>query len=142
MDNKFIGLIAIFFLVSGIFLSVLFFNDSLTTFTRAREELVPDQSKSILLAYPLTVKADGSDFATITVWVRNSNGSSIVNQKVTLSATNATLDKTILNTDEAGKAVFKVTSTSASVSEITALINDSIHTNNDVSINFVSPVGN
>jgi len=138
MDKKFIGLASVFFLFFGIFMTVLVFNDSLVTLTRAKDELVPVQEKSFILAYPLTVAADGTSVSEVTVWVRNAEGKNMANKKVKLTSSIGTLDQEIINTDTTGKAVFKLSSTTPGIAEISALINDSIGTGNKVSVSFVS----
>ncbi|HLL60725.1 MAG TPA: Ig-like domain-containing protein [Candidatus Nitrosocosmicus sp.] len=138
MDNKFVGLLSIFFLVFGVFISVLFFNKNITTFTRAKEELIPVKEKSILLGYPLTVTADNQTTSTITAWVRNEKGIGIADKNVTLTSTLGTIDQPTQKTDKDGRISFKIKSSTPGDAVISAMIENSIPSSNSVTINFVS----
>lgn len=139
MDNKLIGLVSIFFLIFGVFISVLFFNKNIATLTRAKEELVPVTDKSILLAYPLTVTANDQENSTITVWVRNEKGVGIINRNVTLTSNLGTLDQTSKTTDNKGQATFTIHSASVGNATISGKIDGVTSLANTVTINFVSP---
>lgn len=143
MDNKFIGLISIFFLVFGVFISVLFFNKNIATLTRAKEDTLPSTEKSIILVYPLTVNADGKTTATVTVFVRNSKGDSLEAKPVTLTSSLGALDggqqSLTKATEKSGQSVFTLTSTEAGTAQLKAVINGTVPTSNTASVNFITP---
>jgi hypothetical protein len=143
MDNKFIGLVSIFFLVFGVFISVLFFNKNIATLTRAKEDTLPSAEKSIILVYPLTVNADGTTTSTATVVVRNSKGDGLEAKPVTLTTSLGAIDggqpTLTKNSEKDGHATFAITSSTAGVANLSVLISGSTSTSNTASINFISP---
>jgi hypothetical protein len=136
MDTKLIGLLSIFFLVFGVFMTVLLFNDNLTTITKAKDELIPSNEKSIILAYPLSVKAGAGD-SKVTVWVRNREGKGIPNQPVSLTTSHGSLDVSALNSDGQGRAIFSLTSATPGTAILNATIAGTITPSNTVSVVFI-----
>jgi hypothetical protein len=124
MDKKLTSLLAIFFLTFGIFFSVIVFNKPLSKFIRASQELVPSASNSLVLAWPLTVKADGVSQSIITVFLRNEKNAPVGNRPVTITSTLGKIKEDILTTEKDGKAEFHLTSTEPGIAELT------INTNN------------
>lgn len=135
MDTKLIGLLSIFFLVFGVFMTVLLFNDNLTTITKAKDELIPSSEKSIILAYPLSLQA-GNGQSKVTVWVRNKEGKGIPNQPVTLTTSLGTLDIQALNSDGQGRAIFTLSSQTAGTATLNATIAGTVNPSNTVTVEF------
>jgi len=71
MDKKIIGLMLVFFLSFGIFMTVLVFNKPINQLTRAKEESVVSEKNSLVFACPLNAQADGKSQNKITVFVRS-----------------------------------------------------------------------
>src|SRR4030042_2969092 len=82
MDKKLVSLLAIFFLTFGVFFSVVVFNKPLSRLIRASQELVPSANNSLVLAWPLTIKADGVTQSRITVFLRNDKNMPVGNRPV------------------------------------------------------------
>jgi hypothetical protein len=120
-DTTFALLITIFFLISGTFFSMLFFNKNLTVFTRASESQDPSPSSSIVFAWPLVVPSGGS--SNITVFVRNDKGNGLANKEVSLTATSGQVIPPTKTTDKTGKAEFKLTAPPGTV-KLTASTNN------------------
>jgi len=71
MDKRLTGLLVVFFLAFGLFTSLVVFNKPLSRLIRASQEITPSVENSLILAWPLTVKADGQAATTVTVFLRN-----------------------------------------------------------------------
>jgi hypothetical protein len=117
-------------------MTVLLFNDNLTTITKAKDELVPSTEKSLILAYPLSLQA-GNGSSKVTVWVRNKEGKGIPNQPVSLTTSLGTLDISSLNSDGQGRAIFSLTSSTPGTATLNATIAGTITPSNTVSVVFI-----
>lgn len=135
MDKKLIGLLAIFFLTFGVFFSVVVFNKPLSRLIRASQELVPSASNSLVLAYPLTVKADGVAQATITVFLRNDKNMPVGNRPVLINSSLGQIKEQLLTTGKDGKAEFHLVSTTPGVADLTISTNN-INLTQKISIKF------
>ena len=136
MDKKLGGLLVLFFLLFAIFASSILFNQSLISFTRAKEDFAPSADTSLLFAYPLLVKADGKTKSTISVFLRSEKGMPVKDRKVVVSASIGDLDTANVTTDEKGKATVTLTSTSTGTASVTAAIDGSLKMKQSLSITF------
>jgi hypothetical protein len=121
MEKKLQVILLLFFLSFSLFIIMVFFNQPISKFTRAKEDLNPSATNSLLFAYPLTVKADGKTASAISVFIRSENGLPSKNRRVTINSTLGILKETSLITDEEGKAATTLVSPTSGVAEITAL---------------------
>ena len=125
MEKKLQAILLLFFLSFSLFVIVVFFNQPISKFTRAKEDLNPSATNSLLFAYPLSLKADGKASSSISIFIRSENGLPTKNKKVTINTTLGKLKQESLITDEQGKATTIITSSEPGIAEITALF-DSI----------------
>ena len=136
MDKKLLGLITIFFLSFLLFISVVVFNKPLTQFTRAKEDLAPSGANSLIFAWPLTARADGSEEVTVNVFVRSENNKLVTDRTVTVTSTLGTVKVVTDKADNTGKTTFKVTAASPGTAEISATIDNSIPVAQKISVRF------
>lgn len=136
MDKKLGGLLLVFFLLFTVFASSILFSTQLSSITRAKEDYVPSAKASLLFAFPLLVKADGTTKSTISVFIRSDKGMPVKDQKVTLSASIGQLNPSEVTTDEKGKATTTLTSTTKGISIIGATIGMSTKMTQPLSITF------
>jgi len=122
MDNKLIILFSIFFLSFGLFVSLIVFEKPLTRLTRAKEELKPSVKKSLIIAWPLTLKANGKSLSLITVFVRNNKGQPIGNKKISLTTNLGKIAALQSTTNKIGKATFTIKSSRPGIAKINAFI--------------------
>ena len=122
MDKKLSGLLIVFFLLFGIFASFVLFNSKLLSITRAKTDYTPSVKTSLLFAYPLLLKADGTTKSTISVFVRNDKGMPVNNQKISITASVGQLTMAEITTDDKGMATTVLTSTRPGTSIIGATI--------------------
>lgn len=88
------------------------------TAIRATVAPVPNESASLLFAYPLTIKADGIDKSTIDVLVADREGRPIPNKAVTVVTTMGALVPSNAPTDTSGHARFELTVEEPGIAEI------------------------
>lgn len=128
MDKKFVALMIFFFLSVTIFTSIVIFNQPLTQMTKATEELQPSAANSHIFAWPLTVKANGIDKSTVTIFGLNlkNNPISLVNKKVNLTTSLGNASELPLNEDKKkkGEAVFVISSNEVGIAELNASIDN------------------
>lgn len=134
MDKTLVGLMMIFFLAFTVFITFVVFNEQLSTVTRASTDFVSAE-KSLVFAWPLSLKADGEEESEITVFIRSEDGRSIEGKTVTLETTLGEVLEDTVVTDKGGKALFTLTSSSPGVAEITAIVDNSTVTRT-VSVKF------
>ena len=80
---------------------------------------------SYLFVSPLQAKADGKEKMRLTIFILDGRGMGIANQVVSLSTSSKINITSIQNqTDESGKAVFDLTSSSAGKFNVSAQTND------------------
>ncbi len=120
MDKKFTSLLAVFFLTFSVFFSVIVFNKPLSRLIQASKELTPSPTNSIILAYPLTVPADGTTQSTVTVFLRNEKNLPVGNKPVSIVSSVGQIKEGTLTTDKDGKAEFHINSTIQGVADINA----------------------
>ena len=136
MDKKLGGLLVVFFLLFTIFASSIIFTKQLSSFTRAKEDYTPSVKTSLLFAFPLLVKADGTTKSTISVFIRSDKGMPVKDRRVVLSATVGQLSTSEVTTDDKGKATATLTSTSTGSSVISAMIDGTAKMSQSLSITF------
>lgn len=133
MDRKLITLLSLFFVAFAVFTGVVVFNKPLTKLTRAKEELLPSIANSLVFAWPLKIKADGTETASVTVFVRTENSRPIANKPVNVKASPGTIKETAATSDTEGKASFTFVCTQAGTAEIQAMV-DSVALSQRISI--------
>lgn len=136
MDKKLSALLVLFVLIFALFIIFLVFREPIATFTRASEELVPSSDSSLIFAWPLTAKADGTEKININVFVRNAKNLPLASKTVTLQTNLGSLETNVQTTDKSGKSTFSLTSANPGVAEITALIDNQVQVKQTVSIKF------
>ncbi|MFH0772735.1 MAG: Ig-like domain-containing protein [bacterium] len=136
MDKRLGGLLLIFFLLFTVFASSILFSGQLSSITRAKEDYAPSAKASLLFAYPLLVKADGTTKSTISIFIRSDKGMPVKDQKIMLTATVGQLAATEITTDDKGKAMVTITSDTPGISAIGATIGGSLKITQTLSITF------
>ena len=121
MDKKLTGLMLVFFLSFVVFISVVLFNKPLSQLIRASQEVNPSATNSLVLAWPLTVSADGESQSTITIFLRNDKNYPVPNKSVSITTSLGQVKETSMVTTKDGKAEFHLLSNSPGVADITAL---------------------
>lgn len=136
MDKKLLSLVILFITTFIFFIAVLFFNEPLSKLTRAREETSPSADKSLIFAWPLSVKADGVEVSDVNVFIRNNDNKLISNQKVELRSSLGEIKNINTLSDANGKTTFKLSSLTLGSAEITAVV-EGIKLSNKLTIKFV-----
>ena len=138
MDKKLAGLLAVFFLMFVVFVTVIFLSNSnqLVSLTRAKEDYVPSAKDSLLFGYPLLVKADGKSVSTINVFVRSAKGMPVKSQSLVVTTTLGQLSASSVTTDSQGKASVTLSSTTAGIATVEAVIDSSTKITQTLSIKF------
>ncbi len=136
MDKKLSSLLLLFVLAFGLFVGLVVFNQPIKTFTRAREELIPSSESSLIFAWPLTAKANGTDKVNINVFIRNVNNLPLTNKLVTMQTNLGTLDSPTATTDKSGKATFNLTSSSTGIAQVNANVDNQVQIKQTVTIKF------
>jgi hypothetical protein len=124
MDKTLLGLMMLFFLAFTIFMTFVVFNQQLTSVTRASTETIAVE-KSLIFAWPLTVKADGETASQITVFIRNEEGKGVAEKTVRLETTVGQVREPSVVTDKSGKATFRVVSSEQGLAEIRFIVDNS-----------------
>ncbi|OGK18517.1 hypothetical protein A2866_00900 [Candidatus Roizmanbacteria bacterium RIFCSPHIGHO2_01_FULL_39_8] len=136
MDKKLVALLFLFFVAFGFFSAVTVFNKPITQFTRAKEEILPSASKSKIIGWPLTLKADGQTESTISVFVVSESDKPLTDKSVKLLSTLGQVKEQSVTTDGNGKAEFHLVSTTPGTAEIEAEVDPSIKVTQKVTIQF------
>lgn len=136
MDKKLGALLAVFFLSFTLFITVVFFNKPIAKFTRAKEDFLPSSTNSLILAFPLTVKADGVAESTINVFIRSDKGIPIKEQNITITSSIGDIKEATSATDDQGKATFHLSSTTPGIAAIEAIIGGSVTLTQKLSVKF------
>ena len=135
MEKQLLGLVGVFLLAFTLFISLIVFEKPLARFTRAKEELIPSANKTLIIAWPLILPADGQAEATINVFVRNEKEAPISNKKVSLITDLGTVKEVQPISEKNGKTEFKISSQKDGVATIKAIV-DNIQVSQKVSIKF------
>ncbi|MBF0208999.1 MAG: Ig-like domain-containing protein [Oligoflexia bacterium] len=136
MDKKLGGLLAVFFLLFTVFASSIVFNGQLSSITRAKEDFVPSATSSLLFAYPLLLKADGTSKSAVSVFIRSDKGMPVKAQKVSLTSSLGQFDVAEVTTDDKGKATANLSAANPGVAKIEALIGGSLKMTQQLSVTF------
>jgi hypothetical protein len=136
MDKRLGALLGMFFLSATLFITVVFFNKPIAKFTRAKEDFLPSIANSLILAFPLTVKADGAAESTISVFIRSDKGIPIKEQSVMVTASLGDLKESVITTNDQGKATFQLTSTKPGIANIEAVVGGTLQLNQKLSVKF------
>ena len=137
MDKKFMALVLVFFLVFGVFMSLMLFNKQITNFARASAETDPSSQTSLIFAWPLTAKI--GDKVEVNVFIRNANNTPLNKKSVRLTTNLGLINgsqESTSESDKTGKVSFTLTSNSIGVAELTAYINNNIPLIQKVSVKF------
>lgn len=126
MNRKFLLLILIFFISFLLFVSFVIFQKPLARLTRAKEEFLPSAENSLIMAYPLKLKADGKSTSNVNVFIRSTSDVPIANAIVNLSSSIGQLTPNMISTDIEGKASFVLVSDQVGVASIEAKVNNQI----------------
>lgn len=124
MDKKLIFLLVLFSLSFFIFLFTVLQRTNLASLIRATEETNPSIEKSIILAWPLLVKAGENTPVQISVFVRNNKNIPLANKKVTIITDLGRIKENNIFTDKNGKAQFILENDQPGTAVIEAIIND------------------
>lgn len=136
MDKKLLSLIVLFIATFIFFIAILFFNEPLSQLTRATEETFPSAENSLMFAWPLTVKADGSQSSQVNVFIRNTNNRLVTNKRVELRSSLGDIKNITTESDANGKTSFELTSTASGIAKVTAVV-EGIKIENTLTIKFV-----
>lgn len=138
MDKKFVILIGVFFVLFGLFISLIFFERPFIHLARAKFDQ-PSSDRSIIFAWPLQITADGQSTSDITVFIRTEKGDELGKRTVTLTSSIGQLVESTVTTDKLGKAEFKIRSQNTGIAEIKAIVDNSVPINQTIFIEFTSP---
>jgi hypothetical protein len=138
MDKKLGGLLAVFFLMFVVFVTVLFLSNSgqLASITKAKDATVPSAKDSLLFGFPLLLKADGKTTSTINIFVRSATGMPVKAHAMTITSSLGDLSATNVTTDDQGKASVTLSSTSAGTATVKALIDGTMQLTQTLTIKF------
>lgn len=136
MDKKLLSLLSLFFLIFVLFVSTRLFANQISTYTRAKEETLPSASKSLIVFWPQTVKADGKESVQINVFIRNANEGPISNRKVTLKTNLGNFKENELAIDKNGQATFSLSSNIEGIAEVQAVLDDGTILQKKISVAF------
>lgn len=118
MDNKFMGLVGIFFLVFGLFAVNVFFGTNIRQI-KART-VVPSAQKTTLFSSVRELTANNTEKGTISIFLRADDGSGIAETPVTVSTTFGTITPPEVVTDKSGIANFFLTCSGVGIAQISA----------------------
>src|SRR3989344_2616366 len=106
IDRPLLGLLVVFFLAFGLFITLTFFNKQISTFTRAKEESIPSSETSLIFAWPLTAPIDGSQPVVVNIFIRNADNLPLSGKSVSLSTNLGNIAESAQATDKSGKVSF------------------------------------
>ena len=115
MDKTLASLVLIFFLAFTVFTTAIVFNRPITRLIKAKEEVEASRASSIILAWPLSLKADGKSDTTISVFIRNAQNNPVNNKVVHLNTSLGQITANDIKTNEQGIAVFHIISNSPGI---------------------------
>ncbi len=123
MDNKFVALVLVFFLVFGTFAAAMVYDQSATLRARATQKCAPVAEKSFAVSFPKTVPQGAS--CEVNVFARCADETGVTGADVSITVVNGTAEQTTSKTDENGGAVFTVKPTG--LAQISAVINGTVN---------------
>ena len=136
MDKKLLGLVLAFFVTFILFTVAVVFQRPLTQAIRATEENNPSGVNSLIFAWPLTEKADGTTPVEINVFVRSNSNKPVSKKTVSVSSSLGNVQPAERVSDQAGKTSFVITSTTPGIAQLSAIIDNNIPLQKSLSIKF------
>ncbi len=136
MDKKLLGLFALFFISFLFFLSVVLFNQPLSSLIRAREDTAPSSQNSLMFAWPIEAKADGQSAVQIDVFVRSESNKLVANREVKVSTNLGQVQPASTVSDKNGRASFNLVSSQAGIAKLSATIDNSITLSKELTVKF------
>lgn len=136
MDKKLLSLFIAFFVTFVLFATAIIFQKSITQAIRATEENTPSGASSLIFAWPLTEKADGTAQVKIDVFVRSKSNRPISKKTVSVTTTLGDVQKVSDLSDNAGQTTFIITSSTPGVANLSATIDNTIPLEKTLSIKF------
>lgn len=124
MDKKLVGLTILLVVTIGLYLVFAVFKVPFALFTQASPSSVPSLQSSLIFAWPLEIKADGTTESEITIFIRNTEGRGIPEQSVRLTTTLGEIKESLLSTNTDGKAIFHLSSSQVGVAQIEAFVDN------------------
>lgn len=125
MDKKLLILGILFIVTVVVYIVLTVFRIPIFSFTQAaNNNRSADISNSLIFAWPLEVKADNTERSEVTVFVRDNQGRGIGEKQVTITSSLGTLQGTPAISDDQGKAIFYITSSSTGVAQIEAFVDN------------------
>lgn len=136
MDKKLGALLMLLVLMFSLFISFVFFNSQIKTFTRASEDSVASSEKSLIFVWPLTLKANSQEKAMINIFVRNEKNQPLSNKIVSVSTTLGQIDNNTQTTDKSGKATFNLSSKEKGIAQIEVTVENQIKLKQSPTVKF------
>lgn len=125
MDKKLLILGIIFIITVVAYIVITIFKIPIFSFTQAANENRPaDIGTSLIFAWPLELPANGTERSEVTVFVRDTEGRGIPEKAVRLTSNLGDIQGNGSATDNQGKAVFYITSTTNGVAQIEAFVDN------------------
>ncbi|OGK18744.1 hypothetical protein A3D80_02460 [Candidatus Roizmanbacteria bacterium RIFCSPHIGHO2_02_FULL_40_13b] len=121
VDNKLMGLVVVFFLVFGLFAANVLFAPQIKQI-RARNA-IPSATKSALFSDVRTLTTNGTDKATLSVFIRADDERAIANVPVKITTSLGTVIPTETTSNENGISSFFFTCTSPGTAQLGILAN-------------------
>ena len=136
MDKKLFALITLFFISFAFFAILTVFYKPITQFTRAKEDAIASAERSKIIAWPLALKADGTQQSVINIFIVSESDKPLSNKVVNLITSLGQLKDSQVTTDNGGKATFYLTSTTPGIAEIEASISPNVKLIKKISVKF------
>lgn len=125
MDKKLLILGILFFVTVAAYIVITVFRIPIFSFTQAANEDRPaDIGTSLIFAWPLEVKANGTERSEVSVFVRDREGRGIPEKVVQLNSSLGDIQGNGSATDSQGKIVFYLTSTTNGIAQIEAMVDN------------------
>ena len=136
MDKTLLSLVLIFFIAFTVFVSSFVLRQPISQVTRAAvEDKTVSANDSLIFAWPLTVRANGTDESIVTIFVRNVATDGLTGKPVTLTSSLGKVSESVVITNNDGKAIFHLSSQAKGLAEIEVMV-DNIKIPKPISISF------
>lgn len=136
MDKTLITLTIVFFLSFVVFTTIVVFNKSVGNVIKAKEDYLPSSKNSIILAWPLTIKADGKSESVISVFVRSQSNKPVTSKVVRLSTTLGTIKEPEMITNKEGVSIFHLVSNKSGTAELSAVVDQTTPIDHKITVKF------
>lgn len=130
------GLSSLVFLTFALFAIMVVFQEPLSHLTRAKEEFEASPGTSLILAWPLNVKADNKTASNLTVFVRTAKGRPLSNKVVAVTSTLGRVQSIESTSDKEGKTTFRIISDTPGTAEVEAIIDNNVKLTKKVTVRF------